>query len=111
MIQVAIEKYKKVQDLNWNEAEKFSGKIVKIKGIPRDKKVKIFWEQSFFQLEQNILLLRNSISDQKWNLLKKLAVKIGESIDQVKHKLLSDGSELSIEMSFNENEANFKLNN
>jgi hypothetical protein len=57
------------------------------------------------------LLLRTSISDQKWNLLKKLAVKIGESIDQVKHKLLSDGSELSIEMSFNENEANFKLNN
>ena len=52
-----------------------------------------------------------SISDQKWNLLKKLAVKIGESIDQVKHELLSDGSELSIEMSFNENEANFKLNN
>ena len=93
------------------ETENLSGKIIKIKGFPRDKKVKIFWEQSFFQLEQNILLLRTSISDQKWNLLKKLAVKIGESIDQVKHKLLSDGSELSIEMSFNENEANFKLNN
>ena len=29
MIQVAIEKYKKVQDLNWNEAEKKSGKIIK----------------------------------------------------------------------------------
>ena len=43
MIQVAIEKYKKVQDLNWNEAEKSSGKIVKIKGFPRDEKVKIFW--------------------------------------------------------------------
>ena len=43
MIQVAIEKYKKVQDLNWNEAEKSSGKIVKIKGFPRGKKVKIFW--------------------------------------------------------------------
>ena len=43
MIQVAIEKYKKVQDLNWNEAEKSSGKRVKIKSFPRDKKVKIFW--------------------------------------------------------------------
>ncbi|MCL2938202.1 MAG: hypothetical protein MGU50_17375 [Trichodesmium sp. MAG_R02] len=43
MIQVAIEKYKKVQDLNWKEAEKLSGKRIKIKGFPRDKKVKIFW--------------------------------------------------------------------
>ena len=38
-----VEKYKKVQDLNWNEAEKSSGKTIKIKGFPRDKKVKIFW--------------------------------------------------------------------
>ena len=38
-----IEKYKKAQDLNWNETEKFSGKRIKIKGFPRDKKVKIFW--------------------------------------------------------------------
>jgi hypothetical protein len=38
-----VEKYKKVQDLNWNEAEKNSGKIIKSKGFPRDKKVKIFW--------------------------------------------------------------------
>ena len=36
-----VEKYKKVQDLNWNEAEKLSGKTIKIKGFPRDKKVKI----------------------------------------------------------------------
>ena len=43
MIQVAIEKYKKVQDLNWNETEKISGKKIKIKGFPRDKKVKMFW--------------------------------------------------------------------
>lgn len=43
MIQVAIEKYKKVQESNRNEAEKFSGKIVKIKGFPGNKKVKIFW--------------------------------------------------------------------
>ena len=43
MIQVAIEKYKKVQDLNWNETEKLSEKRIKIKGFPRDKKVKIFW--------------------------------------------------------------------
>jgi hypothetical protein len=38
-----VEKYKKVQGLNWNEAEKLSGKRIKIKGFPRDKKVKIFW--------------------------------------------------------------------
>ena len=38
-----VEKYKKVQDLNWNGAEKNSGKIIKIKGFPLCKKVKIFW--------------------------------------------------------------------
>ena len=43
MIQVAIEKYKKVQDLTWTETEKLSGKRIKITGFPRDKKVKIFW--------------------------------------------------------------------
>ena len=43
MIQVAIEKYKKVQELNLNETEKSSVKIIKIQGFPRDKKVKIFW--------------------------------------------------------------------
>ena len=26
------------------ETENLSGKIIKIKGFPRDKKVKIFWE-------------------------------------------------------------------
>ena len=57
MIQVAIEKYKKVQDLNWNEAEKSSGKIVKIKGFPRDEKVKIFWIMCVSQKKQNILSL------------------------------------------------------
>ena len=43
MIWVAIEKYKKVQELNWNETEKISIKIIKIQGFPRDKKVEIFW--------------------------------------------------------------------
>ena len=38
-----VEKYKKVQDLNWNEVEKSSGKTIKIKGFPLCKKVKIFW--------------------------------------------------------------------
>ena len=38
-----VEKYKKVQELNWNKDEKSSGKTIKIKGFPRDKKVKIFW--------------------------------------------------------------------
>ena len=57
MIQVAIEKYKKVQDLNWNEAEKLSGKRIKIKGFPRDKKVKIFWIMCICLLLPNILSL------------------------------------------------------
>ena len=38
MVQVAIKNYKKVQALNWNEAEKYSSKIVEIKGFPLDKK-------------------------------------------------------------------------
>ena len=57
MIQVAIEKYKKVQDLNWNEAEKKSGKIIQIKGFPLCQKVKIFWIRCICQLQQNILSL------------------------------------------------------
>jgi hypothetical protein len=38
MIQVAIEKYKKVQDLNWNETEKISGKKSKLKAFHETKK-------------------------------------------------------------------------
>ena len=38
-----VEKYKRVQYLNWDKTEKFSGKRIKIKGFPRDKKLKIFW--------------------------------------------------------------------
>ncbi|NEO53994.1 MAG: hypothetical protein F6K54_13465 [Okeania sp. SIO3B5] len=29
-----VEKYKKIGELTWNESEKISGKIIKIKGIP-----------------------------------------------------------------------------
>ena len=43
MILVASERYKSIAKLNWNESEKISGKIIKIKGFPRDKKVKLFW--------------------------------------------------------------------
>ena len=43
MILVASERYKSIAKLNWNESEKISGKIIKIKGFPRDKKVKRFW--------------------------------------------------------------------
>ena len=43
MIQVAFEKYKKVEELNWNETEKSWGKRIKIKGFPQNKKVKMFW--------------------------------------------------------------------
>ncbi len=38
-----VEKYKNIGELSWNESEKISGKIIKIKGFPRDKKVKLFW--------------------------------------------------------------------
>ncbi|GGA43279.1 hypothetical protein CYANOKiyG1_61880 [Okeania sp. KiyG1] len=37
------EKYKSIGKLSWNESERTSGKIIKIKGFPRDKKVKLFW--------------------------------------------------------------------
>ena len=57
MIQVTIEKYKKVQDLNWNEAEKYSGKIVKIKGFARDEKVIFFFDYVCLPKKQNILSL------------------------------------------------------
>ena len=29
-----VEKYKNIGELSWNESEKISGKIIKIKGIP-----------------------------------------------------------------------------
>ncbi|ABG50563.1 hypothetical protein Tery_1207 [Trichodesmium erythraeum IMS101] len=38
-----VEKYKKIGELCGNKSEKISGKIMKIKGFPRDKKVKLFW--------------------------------------------------------------------
>ena len=53
------EKYKKVQDLNWNEAEKKSGKIIKIKGFPLCKKVKIFWIMCICLLLPNIYIVTN----------------------------------------------------
>ena len=37
------EKSKNIGELSWNESEKVSGKIIKIKGFPRDKKIKLFW--------------------------------------------------------------------
>ena len=38
-----VEKYQKIAELSWSESEKISGKIIKIKGFPRDKKIKLFW--------------------------------------------------------------------
>ena len=37
-----VEKYKRIEDLTWSNAENESGKIVKVKGFPKVKKVKIF---------------------------------------------------------------------
>ena len=68
MIHVAIEKYKKVQDLNWNEAEKKSGKIIKIKGFPLCKKVKIFWIMCICLLLPNILLLMTRLNHHSYDV-------------------------------------------
>ena len=38
-----VEKYKKLEEITWNERELVSGKVIKIKGFPRDKKVQLFW--------------------------------------------------------------------
>ncbi len=38
-----VEKYKSMEKLRWSESELISGKIIKIKGFPRDKKVRLFW--------------------------------------------------------------------
>jgi hypothetical protein len=37
-----IEKYKPLQKMEWKESEIKQGKLIKIKGFPRDKKVKLF---------------------------------------------------------------------
>ena len=42
MIQAAIEKYKKVQDLNWNETENNPEKELKLKAFHETKKWKYF---------------------------------------------------------------------
>ena len=35
-----VKKYQKLEELKWNNLELASGKIIKIKGFPRDKKVR-----------------------------------------------------------------------
>jgi hypothetical protein len=37
-----VEKYKAIEKLNWNHEDEQSGKIIKIKNFPKDKKVKLF---------------------------------------------------------------------
>lgn len=37
-----VEKYKHLQSVNWSQTELQQGKIIKIKGFPKDKKVKLF---------------------------------------------------------------------
>lgn len=43
MTLVALEKYQNIAELNSNESEKISGKIIKIKGFPRNKKASANW--------------------------------------------------------------------
>ena len=131
-----VEKYKNIGELSWNESEKIIGKIIKIKGFPRDKKVKLFWAtvstnrteyivtndltqssvdavefetQTRWKIEEfhreikqltgiefcqcrlrKIQKNHIACSMLVWNFLKKLAVKIGKTIYQIKHELLSD---------------------
>jgi CRISPR/Cas system-associated protein Cas5 (RAMP superfamily) len=37
-----IEKYKSLEKMEWKKSEIEQGKLIKIKGFPRDKKVKLF---------------------------------------------------------------------
>jgi hypothetical protein len=37
-----VEKYKAIEKLNWNQFDEQSGKLIKIKNFPKDKKVKLF---------------------------------------------------------------------
>jgi hypothetical protein len=37
-----IENYKSLEKMEWKESEIEQGKLIKIKGFPRDKKVKLF---------------------------------------------------------------------
>jgi len=37
-----IEKYKSLEKMEWKESELEQGKLIKIKGFPREKKVKLF---------------------------------------------------------------------
>lgn len=37
-----VEKYKQIQSINWSQEEIQQGKVIKIKGFPKDKKVKLF---------------------------------------------------------------------
>ncbi|NEP79150.1 MAG: hypothetical protein F6K39_13850 [Okeania sp. SIO3B3] len=47
-----VEKYKNIGELSWNDSEKISGKIIKIKGFPRDKKVQLHRGNCFNQQDR-----------------------------------------------------------
>lgn len=38
-----VEKYKRIDQLDWSDQELLQGKLVKINKFPKDKKVKLFW--------------------------------------------------------------------
>jgi hypothetical protein len=37
-----VEKYKRIDQLEWNALEQEHGKLIKVRGFPKDKKVKLF---------------------------------------------------------------------
>ena len=47
-----VKKYQKLEELKWNELELVSGKIIKIKGFPRDQKVRSHKGYCFYKLQQ-----------------------------------------------------------
>ncbi len=38
-----VKKYQKLEYLTWNKLELVSGKTIKVKGFPKNQKVKLFW--------------------------------------------------------------------
>ncbi len=47
-----VEKYQNIEELSWSESEKISGKTIKIKGFPRNKKVKLHTGNCFYQQDR-----------------------------------------------------------
>lgn len=72
-----IEKYKSLEKMGWKESEILPGKLIKIKGFPRDKKVKLFrvtvstnWMGYVVtsDLNQNSITAIKRVCKERWNI-------------------------------------------